>query len=120
MTVIDILEQYVWPFLQACATLLFMLPYPKDLWTKFDRTFGKHNEDHNRNLEITPNTTVGLYSKLSASILSYEFVQDEEEAESSTHSIRIEESLVAVTPSPTTLDFYEISYISSSHIVDLE
>ena len=38
--------------------------YPKDLWTKLDRTFGMHNEDHNSNLEIKPNTTRVLYSKL--------------------------------------------------------
>ena len=88
--VIHIMEQYFWPFLQACPTLVFMLPYPKDLWTKLDRTFGKHNEDHNRNLEITPNTTRVLYSKVSASTLFDEVVQDEEEAEYSTQSIRIE------------------------------
>ena len=35
--------------------------YLKDLWTKLDRTFGKHNEYHNRNLEITPSTTRVLY-----------------------------------------------------------
>ena len=56
--------------------------YPKDLWTKLDRTFGKHNEDHCRNLKRTLRTT--LYSKLSAYTLSYEVVQDEEELESST------------------------------------
>ena len=44
--------------------------YPKDFQTKLDRTFVKHNEDHNRTLESTPNTTIVLYSKLLASILS--------------------------------------------------
>ena len=58
--------------------------YPKDLWTKLDTTFGKQNEDHNRNLEIIPSTTISLYSKVLASTLSDEFVQDEEEAEFST------------------------------------
>ena len=72
--------------------------YPKDLWTKLDRTFGKHNEDYNSTLEITSNTTRFLYSKGSASTLSYEVVKDEDEAKSSTHSIRIEESLHEVTP----------------------
>ena len=57
--------------------LIGSVEYPKDLWTKLDRTFGKHNEDHNRNLEITPNTTRVLYSKLSASTLSDEVVLDE-------------------------------------------
>ena len=70
-----------------------MLPNPKDLWTKLDRTFGKQNEGHNSNLEITPSTTRVIYSKVSASTLSDEVVQDEEEAESSTKPIRIEESL---------------------------
>ena len=56
--------------------------YPKDLWTKLDRTFGKHNEDHNSTLEITSSTTRVLYSKFSASTLSDEVVQDEDEAES--------------------------------------
>ena len=61
--------------------------YPNDLWTKLDRTFGKHNEDHSSNLERTPSTTRVIYSKVSASILSDEVVQDEEEAESSSESI---------------------------------
>ena len=74
--------------------------YPKEVWTKLDRTFGKHNEDHNSTLEITSRTTRVLYSKLLASTLSDEVVQDEDEAKSSTHSIRIEESLHEVTPSP--------------------
>ena len=44
--------------------------YPKDLWTKLDRTFGKYNEDHNSTLEITSSTTRVLHSKISASTLS--------------------------------------------------
>ena len=62
-----------------------------------DRTFGKNNDDHYTNLERTPNTTRVLSSKFLASILSDEVVQDEEEAKSSTQSIRIEESLLGVT-----------------------
>ena len=58
--------------------------YPKDLWIELDRTFGKNNEDHYRNLESTPNTTRVIYSKFLTSTLSDEVVQDEEEAESST------------------------------------
>ena len=50
------------------------LGYPKELWTQFDRTFGKHNEDHNSTLEITASTTRVLYSKVSASTLSDEVV----------------------------------------------
>ena len=94
--------------------------YPKDLWTKLDRTFGKHNEDHNSTLEITSSTTRVLYSKFSASTLSDEVVQDEDEAESSTHSIRIEESLPEVTPSLDASKFHEISDISYSHIAEIE
>ena len=37
--------------------------YPKDLWKKLDRTFGKHNEDHSSTLEITSRTTRVIYSK---------------------------------------------------------
>ena len=55
---------------------------------KLDRTFGKHNEDHNSTLEITASTTRVIYSKISASTLSDEVFQDEDEAKSSTHSIR--------------------------------
>ena len=51
-----------------------------------------------------------------ASTLSDEVVQDEDEAESSTHSIRIEESLHEVTPSPDAPKVHEISDISYSHI----
>ena len=58
--------------------------YPKDLWTKLDKTFCKHSEDHNITLESTPSTTRVLDPKFSASTLSVEFVQDEEVAESST------------------------------------
>ena len=83
-----------------------------------DRTFGKHNEDHNSTLEIKSSTTIFLYSKLSASTLSDEVAQGEEEAESSTQSIRIEESLLAVTPSPDALEVYEIYDISYSHIAE--
>ena len=63
--------------------LIGSVEYPKDLWTKLDKTFGKHNEDNYRNLEITPNTLRIIYSKVSASTLFDEVVQDEEE-ESST------------------------------------
>ena len=94
--------------------------YPKDLQTKLDRTFGKHNDDHNRILEITSNTTRVLYSKVSSSTLSDEVVQDEEEVESSTQSIRIEESLLAVTPSPDAPEVCEISDISSPHMDQIE
>ena len=55
---------------------------------------------------------IGLYSD--------EVVQYEEEAKSSSQSIRIEESLLGVTPSPVALEVYEISDISSPHMDDLE
>ena len=83
-----------------------------------DRTFGKHNEDHNSTLEITSSTTIFIYSKFSASTLSDEVVQDEEEAESSTQSIQIEESLLEVTHSPAAMEVYEISDILSVHMAD--
>ena len=85
-----------------------------------DRTFGKHNEDHNSTLEIKASTTRVIHSKLSATTLSDEVVQDEDEAKSSTHSIRIEESLHEVTPSPNAPEVHEISDISSSHISETE
>ena len=94
--------------------------YPKDLWTKLDRNFGKHNEDHNRTLDITSSTTTVLYSKVLASTLSDEVVQDEEEVESSTQSIRTEESLLGVTPSPAAMEVYEISDISYPHMANPE
>ena len=100
--------------------LVKSVEYPKDLWTKLDRTFGKHNEENNSNLEIMPNTTRVIYSKFSASTLSNEVVQDEEEAKSSTQSIRIEDSLLTVTPSPDALKFHEIYDISSPHIYETE
>ena len=77
-----------------------------------DRTFGKHNEDHYRNLESTPSTTRVLDPKVSASTPSVEVVQDEEVAESSTQSIQIEESLLAVNPldAPKVCEIFDISY----------
>ena len=47
-------------------------------------------------------------------------VQDKEKAKSSTQSIRIEESLLGVAPSPAASEVYEISDISSSHIANPE
>ena len=55
-----------------------------------------------------------------ASTLSDEVVQDEEEAKSSTQSIRIEESLHAVIPSLDAPEVHEISDISSPHIFETE
>ena len=78
-------------FLPSLCYLIDYAEYPKDLQTKLDRTFGMHNEDHYRNLESTPSTTRVLYSKVSTCTLYDEVVQDEEELESSTQSIRIEE-----------------------------
>ena len=80
-----------------------------------DITFGKNSEDHNSTLESTPRTTIFLDPKVSASTLSLEVVQDEEVAESSTQSIRIEESLLAVTPSH---DAPKVCDISSYHMDD--
>ena len=74
--------------------LISSAEYPKDLWTKLDRTFGKHNEDQKSTLEMTSITTIFIYSKFLASTLSDEVVQDEEKTKSSTQSIRIEESLL--------------------------
>ena len=53
--------------------------YPKDLWKRLDRAFGKHNEDHSINLERTPITSSSfLPSKFLASSLSSEVVKDEQ------------------------------------------
>ena len=49
-----------------------------------------------------------------------EVVQDEEEVESSSQSIQIEESLLGVTPSPAAPKFYDIYDISSYNMADLE
>ena len=100
----------------SLCDLIGSAKYLKDLWAKLDRTFGKHNDDNNSALEITSNTTRVIYSKVSASNLSDEVVQDEEEAEASTPSIRIEDSLHVMTPFPDAPEFHEISYISYSHI----
>ena len=100
--------------------LICFVEYPKEVWTILDKTFGKHNEDHNSTLQVTTSTTRVLHSKFLASTLFDEVVQDEDEAESSTHSIRIEENLHEVTPSPDALEVHEISDISSSHIAETE
>ena len=65
---------------------------PKELWTRLDRIFGVIDEDHNSILERISNTISTLDPKFSASTLSDEVVQDEEEAEASMQSIRIEDS----------------------------
>ena len=89
---------------------------PQEIWTRLDRTFGMIYEDHNITLETTSSTISILDPKISASTFSDEVVQDEEEAETSTQSIRIEDSVHAVTPSPDAPEVHEISDISSSHI----
>ena len=57
--------------------------YPKDLWTKLDRTFRNIDEDHNSTLERTSSTIRVLDPKFLASTLSDEVVQNEEEEKSS-------------------------------------
>ena len=85
-----------------------------------DRTFGVIDEDHNRILERISRTISTLDPKFSASTLSDEVVQDEDEAGYSTHSIQIEESLHEVTPSPDAPEVHEISDISYPHISETE
>ena len=89
---------------------------PQELWTRLDRTFGMIDEDHNSTLERIFIKISILNPKLLASTLFDKVVQDEEEAEASTQSIRIEDSLLAVTPSPDASEVYEISNISYSHM----
>ena len=60
---------------------------PKELWTRLDRTFEVIDDDHNRILERISSTISTLDPKISASTLSDEVVQDEEEAKTSTQSI---------------------------------
>ena len=86
----------------------------KELWTRLDRTFGIDSR------WSTYRTISILDPKISASTLSDEVIQDKEEAEASTQSIRIEDSLYAVTPSPDALEVHEISDISSYHIAKIE
>ena len=93
---------------------------PKELWTRLDRTFGMIYEDHNSTLERKSSTVRILDPKILASTLPDEVVQDKEEAEASTQSIRIEDSLHAVTPSPDAPKVHEISDISSPHIAETE
>ena len=57
---------------------------PQELWTRLDGTFGMIDKDHNITLERKSNTISILDPKISASTLSDEFVQDEEEVEAPT------------------------------------
>ena len=66
---------------------------------------GSHEIQHD---EFIPSTT------------EKQIVEDKEEAEFFLQSIRIEESLLGVTPSPTAPKLYEISDISSPHMDDPE
>jgi len=87
---------------------------PQELWRRLEITFGFGST------WCTSSTKNILDPKSSASTLSDEVVQDEEEVEASTQSIRIEDSLHAVTPSPDAPEVHEISDISSSHIAETE
>ena len=93
---------------------------PKELWTRLDRTFGVIDEDHNSILERISSTISTLDPKISAFTLSNEVVQDEEEAETSTQSIRIEDSLHVVNPSLDAPKVHEIYNISYYHIAEIE
>ena len=86
---------------------------PQELWARLDRTFGIDSR------WCTSSTISILDPKISASTLSDEVVQDEEEVEASTQSIRIEDSLHVVTPSPDAPEVHEISDISS-YISEIE
>ena len=78
------------------------------------------NEDNNRNLVRILSTIIILNRKFSTSTPSNEVVQNEEEEKSSTQSIRIEDSLLAVTPSFDAPKFHEIYDISSPHMDEIE
>ena len=116
MTVIEPLEQYVWPFLLACTTLLILL--------NTQRISGQYwTEPLASTMRIiivlwrSQPAPQDFFTQNSQPLLSLmKVVQDEDEAESSTHSIRIEESLHPVTPSPDAPKVHEISDISSPHI----
>ena len=56
---------------------------PKELWTRLDRTFGKIDEDNNRNLERTYRTIIFHDTKFSSYNIFSEFFQDEKQAKSS-------------------------------------
>ena len=56
--------------------ILGSIEHPKEVWTILEKTFGKHNEDHDNTLEITASTTRFLHPKFSASTLSDEVVKD--------------------------------------------
>ena len=100
------------------SQLVQLVENSKDLCTTLDRTFGIIDEDHNITLERIYRT-ISIIKNL-ASTLSDEFVQDEEEAEAFTQSIRLEDSLLALTPSPDAPEVYEISDISSPHMDEIE
>ena len=76
------------------------------------------HKEHNITLESIYRTISII--KNSATTLSDEVVQDEEEAEASTQSIQIEDSLLVVTPSPDAPEVYEIYDISSPHMDEIE
>ena len=111
-------ETIALPLSPSLRYLSRSIEYPKELSTRLDRTFGNIDEDHNITLESTSSTISILDPKFLASTLSDEVVQDEDEAEASTQSIRIEDSLHAMTPSPNAPEVHEISDISSSHIAE--
>ena len=108
----------MWDFFSKLAyTPYWVCRIPKG---SLDRIFGKHNEDCYSNLGSTFRTIRVFYLKFLPSTLSDEVVQDEEEAESYSQSIWIEEILLGVTPSLAAPEVSEISDISSPHMADPE
>ena len=120
MTVIELYGEICRTFTPSLLIeLIEFLEYPKYLWIDLDRIFGRHNEDCYRIFGTTFITKRVIYSKVLGYTLFDEVVQDEE-AESSSQSIQIQESLLGVTPSPTAPEVYEIYDISYHHMDDPE
>ena len=90
------------------------IEFPFDLWINIYRYFGVQKEVDDTWSESNTSSSV-LPSNLLASTLSDEFVQVEEMEKSSTHSIRIGESLLAVIPSHVSLEVYENYNVSYSN-----
>ena len=90
----------------------------QSLWMKSQGAKEKFDSSLSNHIIGVQKSVISL--NFSVSILYNEIVQDEEIEKSSTHSIWIGESLLWVTPSPVSLEVYEISDISYSHTTNPE
>ena len=100
--------------------LIDAVEFPSEIWSRLDRAFGQQTKDiSTKNWEGVSDISLQA-PPVSITSPEDEFIQDEEISKSSTHSIRICESLLHETPSAATVEVFEKFDVSCFHADALE